>query len=560
MLSKQKEQYYKKRPEIDPHINDLDQNKLKEFMNYFRADSTKEPDKQLIDYISSNSSYFLETVDIATAGTLAHGRMFADMMTTIENAIELGKNIYLCEEDGSMTTFTEKYLNNDMTDKLQELCSESQNGPMQYGRVLLSAMAMILSEHPAASDILGKNTTVIIAQPHQDIHIIPSKQNPELTQYVELLDETENLGRTIISDQTSLRKKEHTFKEEQKSNQEFLDQNMPPEPVPPREKSGVRRFFCALGFPHSDDYNAQKTKYEEDMHQKKLYEEELKKKMEKVEAVREEYEAKKASMDRMDEQIKENTNKLQEFQNAHPAVFQTLQKQIAAINEIDKKNMELDKKFFTARINDPENIKALLDSKSIPFEPGALAASVYYANRIDLLDNEKDKKRRNDIAAPMIAESILGAKGAANANNMRGKQKTAANGIVEAEQKQRAKDAVECFQMLFCMPCTPENVAYVMDTLNIQDLLNKKIKEDNEKLPYWGDKLKKHEELKEVTEKNCIVVAGILITGLKTLVIESLDKQAEKTAGKKKEAVQNVPKLPEGEPTRSRNIPRLPGM
>ncbi len=53
MLSKQKEQLFKKHPEIDPHINDLDQNKLKEFMNYFRADSTKEPDKQLIDYISS---------------------------------------------------------------------------------------------------------------------------------------------------------------------------------------------------------------------------------------------------------------------------------------------------------------------------------------------------------------------------------------------------------------------------------------------------------------------------------------------------------------------------
>lgn len=552
MLSKQKEQFFKKHPEIDPHINDLDQNKLKEFMNYFRADSTKKPDKQLIDYISSNSSYFLETVDMATTGTLTHGRMFPDMMTTIENAIELGKNIYLCEEDGSMTTFTEKYLNNDMTDKLQELCSESDNGPRQYGRVLLSAMAMILSEHPAASDILGKNTTVIIAQPHQNMHIIPSKQNPELAQYAKLFDETTNLGRTITRNRASLRQKEHTFKKEQKSNQEFLDQNMPPEPVPPREKSGVRRFFCALGFPHSDDYNTQKIKYEDDMHQKKLYEEELKKKMEKVEAVREEYEAKKASMDRMDEQIKENTNKLQEFQNAHPAVFQTLQKQIAAINEIDKKKMELDKKFFAERINDPENIKALLDSKSIPFEPGALAASVYYANRMDHLVIDK--------AVPLIAESILGAKGAASASNMKGEQKRKAYGMINAEKEQRSKDAVEFFQKLFCMPCTPENVAYVMDTLNIQDLLNKKIKEDNEKLPYWGDELKKHEELKEVTEKNCIVVAGILITGLKTLVIESLDKQAEKTAGKKKEAVQNVPKLPEGEPKHSRNIPRQPGM
>ena len=534
-------------------IDALDQQKLKKFMNCFSENAPEEVDSELIDYIRHNDMEFLHTLD-----PLIEKGHFKDAWTSIDDFIKFSNNVYIFDKDGNMTTYAEKFLNNATTDELWKQ-EEPYNRKGINGRVMLAQLAMVLSGHPAAKEMLGEDATIIIAQPGEDIITLTDAKNVEaLKQQDERLAESKRLEDELKKIETELREKERKYLSKKEDIDRVHDRNLPV-PVPPREENGFRRFFCALGFPHSAKYKEMKTKYEEDMVKKRQYEEEVKQKMEAVEAVREEYELQKAQYPKqkqtLETQLADIKNTIQNEQEKTTDISYSLGDRILRVKDLQKDKTDNKIKEYTEKVNDPKNVQMMMDSKLPPFVPGGLEATINLANNA--------AKMKQSEQFHYMLDSLFGPDAGAKAWKSLDRSKDKAQkknfyANTYEEFKQRCAESKKLFEKVFKKPCTAENVSDVMNTLKLQSVIDQRIDDDRKTT---RDVSTNHRSTKlSVSERNLEIAAHVLMSGLKTAVVETMERNAKKQKDQNRDKSADKPQLPDAECKHGNTVPRLPGV
>ena len=213
-----------------------------------------------------------------------------DYWPTVDDMIETGNCILIARPDGSYTTYTDEFFKDNPTvEKLREL-EKTNRGAGPHGLPMAVHLAQFLTEGKKRGVLKNTDKAFHALNPadHDDAFVsvsIPGRKHvlisPMPKEKLAVYNETKEKCQTLANVIADTEKKREEKKAAADANDlEFDDvkqqlTNFGPAPVVPAkpvEKNFFRRFFCRLGFRHSEDYNRRLREYEDLVRQRGEYE------------------------------------------------------------------------------------------------------------------------------------------------------------------------------------------------------------------------------------------------------------------------------------------------
>ena len=404
------------------------------FLGQFRDGIPKnEEGKKLIEEVNANASTMLSPLDDLFRQKLFGG---GDALPSVDEVVKHGRRIIIVEPDGAVTNYTDKYLKNPTVEYLRELEKES-GGKRTFGRPLLAHLGLFLGGKgdanlknydkafgnlsPAAVDSKSK---VFIDMPNGELLALTDEASKRAIDREKAIQEA--AAQEQRKPKEELEKKtaavEAKRQEIEKARNRYERLAHPEIPPVPREKNPFRRFFTRLHLaPHSAGYKRDLEKYNEAKRLRAPYESKKKEfeEMLKQEPTLESLEAEqKTAQDKLDDQIKKDSEILQEHQatDAYQNAAEKKEALKTVTDQYRKEKGELTQKIHEAqtgpkavreKLMKPSAVEKIKSSHAVQFSRGAVGAVLDIIRHRELLDAEmKQNPPRMDEQQRQILKQV----------------------------------------------------------------------------------------------------------------------------------------------------------
>ncbi|MBO6159488.1 MAG: hypothetical protein J6P72_09580 [Firmicutes bacterium] len=495
----------------DEDVKKLKNSQKETFLATFQdgCQNTKEG-LEALEYIHSNQRAFLNPLNPFLASGMFGGY---DADAKASEVVEQCRNIYLVDADGSLTTYADKFFNNDTVKALIEEENNHEGAVKNNGRVLMAHLSMFLTEsgktlegadkafdgcNPADTKE-SKKTTIIVTPPYGPGMIIAPKE-------------------AIDAVEASQKEQEKIAKMREELPAEITEPR-PEVPAVPTEKSFFRRILCKIGFPHSAAYRQAVTERNNIIANQKQYDAKVELRQKKADELK----------------TAEDAYKSAETPEAKFHELSNLDEKIAAVRAVIRsidlqksKTLDMEKKALMEKINRPQTLEKLASSKLGIFTPGNIEATVNFSKMLPGMHYRPGHEYR--LLSDMMYDVTQTGKffGAIKGIKSASKQKEIKDQF-KINFDKRVAESKDLFEKTFELPCNVENVQMVIDKLNLQKQIDERIQSDRNALNANADH-QSSTKLPEVHSKNLGTMTYLLMTGMKTALYESLTPEQQRDA------------------------------
>ena len=374
-----------------------------------------EAGRNLIESVRSNSYTMMPPLENLFRQGLFGGR---DAFPTVEEVMRDGRRITIVEADGTLTTYTDKYLMNNPTVASLRQMEGDQRGSAGYGRVLLGHLGLFLGGKGKAdlknyekafgsqSPADPKSRIGVYIDTPNGMQMVTDKTTLDtVNREKDLLEkagqEHKKLEEELAKKTSPVEAKEQELKTAAERRDRLYHEELPPFP---RERNAFRRFFTRIHLaPHSEQYNKDMEKYNTVKRMRAPYEkrqkeyEELLKKEPTLESLKAEQ---KAAQDRLDEKIQADLQAAEAFRNENRFAEEKAEwltevsDRVRVIQREDAQQAyeaKTSEETLRHKLEEPGALDKVTSSKAVQFSKGSVGAMLDIINNRAAIDAEMKK-------------------------------------------------------------------------------------------------------------------------------------------------------------------------
>ena len=457
---------------------------------------------------------------------------------TVNDMLEAGNHVIIRDEEGKLTTFTDRFFRNDT---VKELAEQETNDKSFCGRGMLLAafMGAFFAEmnHPELKNYrvaFGEKTPEKVAAYVSDgrspvTAIVDEVSRKEFDKSIDSYNEAAmevgiDLEQTRKNYNIAQKAYDEAIENYTKVMTAFTEKypEEVPVPVKPIEKSSLRRFFNRIGLAkHSKEYDAEMKTYYMQAEKRGKYDENVKLLQDAIKAV----ERKNSEMHAVEQQFNFTSRKDGETMKEQKGRIEANEKTVyvmrsmTVIPKMSEYAKKLEEKQTAKRVSDclsdPAILRAVENNSAMTFRKGGLVSMMHLINR-------KGKDSYTVLAADMMAinmpEAVQDAKKQMQGRQMApAKMRDTAKMLLTKRYEAEIRKSESLFHKTFHMVAMPENVQRVMDAVHFENIVKERLR-TVEHRSYEGDVM-----LPKVNKHNVGDMTHLLMSSFKTDIKEGFD-------------------------------------